>query len=89
LLAKASIAALITERQGERAKAARLSAQWVLERLEREAEAGDTGEPNATRVKALELIGKHVGMWRENNEDKGTPALNALVDAIRAARENA
>jgi hypothetical protein len=26
-------------------------------------------------------------MWRENNEDKGTPALNALVDAIRSIRE--
>jgi hypothetical protein len=58
----------------------------VLERLEREAEAGDTQEPNATRVKAIELIGKHLGMWRDTPEDTGTPALNALVDAIKAAR---
>jgi hypothetical protein len=41
----------------------------VLERLEREADGlgPDTNSP--ARIKAAELIGKHIGMWREGEGD--------------------
>jgi len=37
----------------------------VLRRLEREADASDETEPNAACIRAIELIGKHLGMFVE------------------------
>ena len=41
----------------------RVDADAVLRRLVREADAGDMNEPSAARIRAIELLGKHLGMF--------------------------
>ena len=55
----------ITEAQAERAERTKVDADFVLKGLCREAEAGDTDDPNTARIRAMELLGKHLGMFVE------------------------
>ena len=63
LLAKANIQARIAELQAERSRRTDIKADDVLRRLIREADAGDLNEPNAARIRAVELLGKHLGLF--------------------------
>jgi len=54
--------------------------RWVLERLAREAEEGS----DASRVRALELLGKACGAFDDDAEaDRGTDA-DSLLDSLRS-----
>ncbi|MCC6419953.1 MAG: terminase small subunit [Gemmataceae bacterium] len=65
LMANHGIAAAIAEAQANRAKRTELTQDWVIERLMIEAQdCGETGSHSA-RVRALELLGKHRGMFVE------------------------
>ena len=68
LLAKANIQARIAELQAERSRRTDIKADYVLRRLVREADAGDLAEPNSARIRAVELLGKHVGMFVDRKE---------------------
>ena len=68
LLAKANIQARIAEFQAERSRRTDIKADDVLCRLVREADAGDLAEPNSARIRAIELLGKHVGMFVDRKQ---------------------
>ncbi len=68
LLTNPRIRAAIRMRMQERSERTRVSADYVIERLVREAEGeGEDSSPMA-RVKALELLGRHLGMFWERRE---------------------
>jgi phage terminase small subunit len=97
LLSNPNVAALIAERTAERAKVAKVSAEWVISRLvenvERcqqaeqvtDREGNPTGEykfdaANANR--ALELLGKHLGLFVERRELTGAHGGPLQVDEV-------
>jgi hypothetical protein len=51
--------------EAERAARTRLDADWVLVKLRAKAEATGEGTTHAGRVRALDLLGPHLGMWRD------------------------
>lgn len=86
LLANVGIAAAVEAAQAKRAKAVQVSAEWVLQRLVRnERRAVRVGE-GAVVNKALELIGRHLGMFKDKVEVT-TPATLHVVEKIVDAGE--
>ena len=71
LLAKPSIKQRVQELLAERARRVKLSADWVLARLRAEAERAGDGASPAARVRALELLGKHLGLFPARVEHSG------------------
>ena len=63
MLVNAGIQARIAELQAERSARVHVEADAVLRKLLREADAGDLTEPSTARIRALELLGKHLGMF--------------------------
>lgn len=59
-----------------------MSIEWVLQQLKEVA----LSHPNpSARVKALELLGKHLGMWGEQT-DKDDNSLADFVEALKQVR---
>ncbi len=97
LLANRKVADAIQEAKDKRSGRVKVDADWVLERLVRNAERGAQAEPVTDRLgnptgeyqyeggvvnKALELIGKHVGMFTDKLEvsgPKGGPMVREIV----------
>lgn len=65
LLANAGIAAAITAAQAVRSSRTRVDADYVVTRLKAEAETAGKGSNPIARVKALELLGKHLGLFTD------------------------
>ena len=61
LLANRKVSEALKMAQDERSAELELDAEWVLDRLRTEAERTGEGSSHAARVRALELIGKHIG----------------------------
>ena len=74
-LKKPEIADAIREAQGQRAAAVNLDAEYVLRGLKREAEDRGEGASHSARVAALAHLGKHLGMFVDKLEVKGTGYL--------------
>lgn len=68
LLTKPDIKAAVEERQKNIANELGATREFVIERLLGLVEAG----PPAQQAKAIELLGKHHGMWLERVEQTGT-----------------
>lgn len=65
LLQKTPVQAALQVKREEQSKRTEITADWVLTRLREEATPGeDTGFPTA-RVKALELLGKHLVLFTD------------------------
>jgi phage terminase small subunit len=101
LLAKASIQAAIDKAQQKRAKRVEVSQDWVIENLKKVFERCMQEEPvndregNFTGVfnfkeaganKALELIGKHLGMFTEkvkiSGDEQGIPIQHKVTSQV-------
>lgn len=67
LTRKPAVAEAIARAQDEAADRNRLTADWVIERLRATAEAGVRGDS----VRALELLGKTLGLFRDRHEHSG------------------
>jgi hypothetical protein len=52
----------------ERSERTQISADYVIQRLKEEAEYEGEGSCPVARVKALELLGKHVGMFQDRQQ---------------------
>ena len=74
LLTKPNILAELAARREKQSTALQITANDVLQMLQREAGAGDLDVPNAARIKAQELIGKHVGMFSDKNTGQNSGA---------------
>ncbi len=82
LLKNADIQEAITLGQAERAKRTEITMDQVLEGFASIAFSGDEDTRDADRLKALELIGKHLGMFTDRHlvmGDGGAPLAVSLV----------
>ena len=62
LLTNANVAETIAAAQAKQAERAEIDTAWVIARLVNEAQNADK---SSTRVRALELLGKHLGMFSD------------------------
>lgn len=95
-LSKPHIAEVIAELQSKRSAKTAISAEWVIERLQRVhdrcmqeeavmASDGPTGEyrfEHSGANKSLELIGKHLAMFTEKKELSGPGGKPIEVDSV-------
>ena len=65
LLSKADIQAAIQDAMRARSERTELTADWVLMRLREEASERRDGSSHAARVRALELLGKHLDIFED------------------------
>lgn len=70
-LRKPQIASEVARLSAEIADKAQVDATLVLTGLKREAQLPGDGVPNSARIRALELLGKHLGMF--TGPDTQTP----------------
>lgn len=81
-LKKPDIAAEIEKRQDKLGEEAEITAEWVLKELvENHRTAREIGELTASN-KALELIGKHKGMFKDRLELTGTLNVESMLERI-------
>ena len=72
LLSNVMVKAEIARLQAERSQRTSVDADWVVVRLVKEAEDRSEGATQGGRIRALELLGKHVGLFAEKVEHSGT-----------------
>lgn len=77
-LRKPQIQSAIQEAREAREKSSMITAEWVLKEISKIAENQE--EAARDRLKALELIGKHLGMW-ERREDAETQGIRVTFEA--------
>lgn len=77
-LAKPNIQQAIQEARDAREKRSMITVEWVLAQIASIAQ--DEEAQQRDRLKALELLGKHLGMW-ERREDTETQGVKVTVDA--------
>lgn len=74
LLKKPEVAAAIEAANAEAAKRRGITADWVMVKLKAEATRMGKGATHAGRIRALELIGKRLGMFKDQVEVTGADA---------------
>lgn len=81
LLKKYLIKSYIDKLQKERADELKIDAKYVLQHLIKMAENKSEGEyvENKDRIKCLELIGKHIGMFTDKIEHSGSMNNNVAI----------
>lgn len=79
-LLKPEIADAIAAAQHARAERTHTTQDWVLERLTLEAER-EIDSTASARIRALELIGKHLGMFIERATNDDTVTIRVIRDA--------
>ena len=78
----------INELRKEQSQRTGINADTVLKELEKIALA-DTDISGKEKIKALELLGKHLGMFSERKEDSvGESMAEAWIDAILGDEKN-
>ena len=83
LLANASVRAAVDAAIAERSNGTWLTAQWVLENLRANYEAALKAGNHTAVNKALELLGKHRGMFKDVTEHR----VISLLDLVEQAGE--
>lgn len=82
LLTLPHIQAAIQEAMAERRERVEVTQDYVLARLKAEAELKGKGASHVGRIRALELLGKHLGMFTEKREisgPNGTPLTSPEI----------
>jgi len=77
-LRKPQIQQALQEAREAREKASMITAEWVLKEISKIAENEE--EAARDRLKALELIGKHLGMW-EKRQDEDAQSVKVTFEA--------
>ena len=83
-LRKPEIAKAIEAAQSKRAKRIEITQDYVLERLKIEAERDEEGASHAARVSALQLLGKHQGMFIDKQQVDLAATINVFDAETRA-----
>lgn len=90
LVTKRHVLTAVRAEQERRAKRTNVTQDYVLERLQLEAERDAENSSHAARVSALNLLGKHLGMFADKMqvEHSGETNLQAQVRAVLLERQN-
>ena len=86
LVTKSHVLNYISELQKEQSKRTGISADNVLKELQKVAFA-DADISGKEKIKALELLGKHLGLFAEQNQSAGEQELPALYQALEHSEE--
>jgi phage terminase small subunit len=87
LVGKSRVSEAIVAAKAERAARCKLSATWVIRRLRKEATARGKNSSPSARVKALELLGKHLGLFADRHEvNIGQRVTVEVVERLVEAR---
>lgn len=80
LLSNAKVQAAVKLAMDERAKRVAVTQDYVIRMLQDEAEFHGEGSSHAARIRAIELLGKHLGMFRDksNDQDGGDEPITIL-----------
>ena len=76
LLTKVEIQAELAAAMAARGERTEITADYVLRRLKEEAELTGEGSSHSARIKALELLGKHHGMFTDRLKLDGSLDVN-------------
>jgi len=76
LLTKVEIQAELAAAMAARGERTEITADYVLRRLKEEAELTGEGSSHSARIKALELLGKHQGMFADRLKIDGSLDVN-------------
>lgn len=82
LLAKPDIQDAIRSARAEQQARTQITADYVLRRLRLEAHRTGKGSQHSARVRALELLGRHLGLWVEAGDGQ-----QVVVQVIRGIDE--
>lgn len=91
LLGKTRIAAAIHSAEQARSERTEVTADWVLEKLVKEAERSGRGTSQSARVRALELLGKHLGMFPDrvhHGGDGNAPPIGVSATSEKLSELN-
>lgn len=90
LLTIANVQARVAELQAERTQRTQITADWVVAGLKAEAEDRGEKSSQSARIRAYELLGKHVGMWSEKKDaGESDPLLLRILELMRAEKSTA
>ena len=78
LLRNPEVEAAIQTALKERAEKAAVTAEWVLERLRIEAEGLGPDTTASARIRASELLGKHLGILTDKTEHSGGITIEVI-----------
>ena len=87
-LKKPCIQQAITKSQAVRSERTEITQDYVLTRLRIESERTEEGSSHAARVSAINLLGKHLGMFVERKELTGADGSPLMVPPITIAFVN-
>lgn len=88
LLVNGSVQAAVAAGQAARTQRTQVTQDWVVRRLREEAESAGEGSSHSARVRALELLGRHVGMWPARLQVEGALAVE-IVETVVSTRVEA
>ena len=88
LLTKLDVQQAITKSQTTRAERTEITQDYVLARLKIESERTEEGSSHAARVSAINLLGKHLGMFVDRKELTGADGSPLMVPPITIAFVN-
>lgn len=81
LITNDNIKAAIAELQESNEEKHDITEGYVIDRLKMEAELYGEGSSHSARVKAVELLGKHIGMFQDQPKENDPIDLSHLPDA--------
>ena len=84
MLRNVTVKLYIEELQNKRSEELKIDAKYVLQHLIKMAENKSKGEyvENKDRIKCLELIGKHIGMFTDKIEHSGSMNNNVAITSM-------
>ena len=86
MLRNVKVSAYLSEVQARASEEVQVDANYVLEGLKEEAERLGEGSSHSARVRALELIGKHLGMFTDKRAEEHGGEPEEAQTPERAAR---
>ncbi len=87
LLARPKIQAAIQKAMKERIARVEVDQDYVIQRLKTEAELEGEGASHGARIKALELLGKHLGMFTDRVQMELSGDVNLRAEVRSALLE--
>jgi phage terminase small subunit len=82
LLHHPKVSEAIRDSQQERASRLEIHADWVIDRLKDEYEAASAACHRSAAIRALELLGKHLGLFSDKPREDPTESVEVVLKQI-------